>query len=451
LTAINAVNPYTLMALVLAFAAGKGIVGLVAALRMLQAIRALRALSFLPAVASLTAATAALNGAAAAIAGMASAISQLARMVASIGLRTRVNTSAIDRLKAIWDSTPKNATATVQMGSVNLAVVAMMGINSTMAAIMTNLSVPAQLTARADVGLALGVFALLLVAWVAVRAVGLATVVFTALAINLASVGMNAMTAAWLRVRAAAAGTVTFGVTATPGNVSAVASQIVAAWARVRVASTSRPRFTAIAFNTVSAGAAMIVAAWMRVRAMPKLFRAIGIVNPGNVPGASARIISSWRRLYGLARRWHGVAICSFGGFGGVSLGPGGGGIGPMSPSMGGGNVDLKGGYGPLPGWASNLLQKIPGFDDFGSVDMGDYLGGGDPFYPDDFDGGFGSDGTFNEDFGGGFAQGGPIGGYGRISAIKTGGGHRGRTVHINEDVWIRSEQDLIDILMNAM
>lgn len=449
LTALNAVNPHTLMAIVLAWAAGKGIVGLVAALRMLQALRALRAISFLPTAGQISAAAAALSAAAAVLQGMAAAINGLARQVASFGLRTRVNTSALDQLKAIWDSTPKNATATFSISTLDGVRVAMMAIGSTMAAIVSNLSTPAQFTARADTGVALGVFAAWLVSWIAVRAVGLALVTFTAIAINLASAPSNLIVGSWVRVRAMSAGTVVFGVTATAGNVTAAANAIIAAWGRVRAAAAVRPRFTATAINTVSAGAAMIVAAWMRVRAMPKTWQAVGIVSPGNVPGASARIVSSWRRIYGLARSWHGVAICSFsGGFGGIS-GPGGGGGGGgwYNP----GNLFVT--FPPLPftGRPYNPYVGTPGgglgegdvppVGVGGNIDMSDYFGN--------------EGGKFSEpngqDFLGGFARGGPIGtrGYSKPSVVKNRGGGV-RHVKIYDDVWIRSEQDLIDILTNA-
>lgn len=446
LGALNAVNPYTLMGIVLAWAAGKGILGLVAALRMMQALRALRALSFLPAAGQLTAATAALNAAAAVLTGMAAAINNLARMVATMG-RRRVNTSKLDEIKKIWDSVPKNATATFNASSVNGVIVAMMAVNSTWVTIQTRLSAPANFSVRLDAGIFAVVVGSMAVAWGVVRASAMAVPVFTAVALAIGMAQMASITAAWARVRAMAGTAAFFFVTANPGNVPGVASQIIGAWARVRAAAAVRPRFTASGISgPVVAGAAAIVAAWMRVVRMPKMFRAVGTVSPGNVPGASSAIIASWRRLFGLARSWHGVATCNFsGGFGGIS----------------GGSVTTGGGGGwydptrlfvvhPPATFGPGRLPNLPDFPDptlgggnIGGIDTDKYFGneGGKFSNPNP------------DDFAGGFATGGPVEGmrqaYGRVPRMTTGYGG-GHTVHIYDDVWIRNTEDLVNILVEA-
>lgn len=457
LAALNAVNPYTLLAIMLAFAAGKGILGLAAALRMLQAIRALRAVSFLPTAAHLGAAAAALNGAAVAVSGMAAAVSQLAAMVAGLGQRFRVNTGPLDAIKKIWDETPKNATTTLSMPSVDIMVVAMAGVNLTWVTVLDRMAQPATFAPRAETGLAVAVLATMLVAWGGVIASAIATPIFTAFALDTATIGMSAMLVAWARVRAMATLPAVFGVTASPGNVPGVANIITAAWTRVRAQSAIRPRFTATAVGSnVVAGAAAIVAAWMRVVRMPKVWFAVGRVNPGNVPGASRAIFSSWRRMYGLARRWHGVASCNFsGGFSGVRgiggpVGSGGGG-------GGGGGGDWRAPGIPGPGFFGGPFpgsDQIFNYDEtrIGGLisDIVDFFSNNrpnDPFNPGDF-----GDSFDPGDFGGGFASGGPIGdlGYGRASSVRTGGGHRSQTVHIYDDVWIRSEEDLVNLILEA-
>lgn len=434
LGALNSVDPRVLMGIIAAWATGKVMLGLAIMYRAFRALQALRRIGFLAQAAQLNAAAAALSAAGGILNALAVAINKLALMVAAIGALS-VNSSALDNIKKIWDSIPKNSRVTLSAPSLNLVIVGMMGVNSTVAALRSNAGSPAQYSARIDAGLFFGIAAIVLTAWAAVRAVGLLVPAFSAIAINIAAAGAAAILAAWARVRVAAAVPVVFTATATPGNVAATASSIIAAWARVRSASAIRPLFTAMAFDTVTAGSAIIVSAWMRVVGMMRVFVAVGTVSPGNVPGASGAIRASWMRLYGLARSWHGVATCNFsGGFSGIGL----------SVSY----APLQGGYGPLPGPVVNFLNDIPGFGNFGTsghpdIGLNTNPQGGDLSNPNpgDFQGGFGGY-TGGQLTAKGFDPG-------------KGKGPRGRRgdkhVHIYDDIWVEDYYQLMEVLEEAM
>ena len=426
------------------------IVIIAAALAGLRAMNALRNVGFTITAANLSRAAALLSAAGGVINGMATAITNLARMVVA-NARISVNSSALDNIKSIWDSIPKNASVTLAAPSLNLAIVAMMGVNSTVAALVSNAASPAAFAPRLDAGLFFGVMAIVTVAWAAVRAISLAPVIFTAAAIpgNVLLVAAQ-ITALWARARALATLPALFSASATPGNVAAVANQIVAAWARVRAASAVRPRFIA-AGRASGRGASSIVAAWMRVVGMPRAWAATGIVSPGNVPGASASMVSAWMALYGMGRRWHGVATCNFSGAS-VSI-PHGGSV-TVGGSSGGDwydptNLFVTNPATPFTGRPYNPFVGIPGGGlgggttppagiggNIGGINPQDYLDGGSiaPPNPGDFSGGF-------EEFSKGSGT----------KRRKVGtfgvGGSKDRHIHIEHDIFVRNEAEFNDLM----
>jgi hypothetical protein len=443
---LNKVDPKLLTALIVGYATGKLLVGLALMIAAWRALQALRAVGFARFGAALIAAAGALSAAGATLNLMAAAINRLAGMVAAMG-RFKVNSSALDEIKKIWDSIPKSSTVRVSAPSLNLVVVGMMGIASTVATVRLNASRPATLFVRADVSLFMAGAAALMVIWGTVRILALLPPTFSAVAVTTAQFLMGVIITSWARVRLAASLIVLFTATASPGTVAGVANSIIASWTRVRTASASRPFFTAMGSSgPVTAGAAMIIAAWARVRAMPKLFRSIGIVSPGNVPGTSAAVRASWMRLYGMARSWHGVASCNFsGGFGGVTGGGAGGGGGDWK------SVGIFVAFPPAT-FGPGRLPNLPSFPDpqLGGGNLGinpnDWVDGGSvapPGNPGDFAGGFGG------------STGGQLGkrGFetGKGSAPQFSRKPGERHVHIYEDIWIRNEQELAEVLADAM
>ncbi|MER5252898.1 hypothetical protein [Streptomyces sp. NPDC002855] len=437
----NGIDPGKLKDLVLFYATGRFLIGgmqvLAGLLTMLAGGISIRG------GAALLASSGSLKGVALVLGAMAIAVSGMAKTVKETARSTRLDTSALDRIRDIWNSVPKNTTTRLAAPSLNMAVVVAMGVSTTWATLQAKSGETATFRAECNI-MAYGLItAGMLVIWATVRALAIMPAMFRAGAVP-GNVLMAAQTLMmlWGRVRGLAAVPAVFRVTASPGNVAAVASQVIAAWARVRAAAAVVPRFTARGISgPVVAGAATIVAAWARVRAMPKRWMATGRVNPAGAVSGSARTVSAWRGVLSMPRSWSAVATVNVsGGFSGIT----GGSVNLNMPDLFVTHVPITIGR---PGTGPN----IPDFPDPG-YGMGNWGAGDrdDPGY-DGYQGGeqSGSD-YFPDDFSGGFARGGPIGN--RFSSVAgLTRRNRDRHIHIYDDVWVANQDDLTALLEEAL
>lgn len=416
----NRVDPRALIDIVLGYATGRLIVGLIPLLGALMLLRSMRVQ--IAAAISLGGVSGALSGAATSLFAMAAALRMLARAVRA----PQINSSQLDRIKQIWDAMPKNARATVTINT-SQAQVALMGIGSTWAVVSTLGTLT--FTARANIGMFTAVVAVVVAMWTALRVVALVPPIFTASSASTAAVGMAQIILAWTRVRVAAAVPALFRASATPGNVTGVAGTIIGMWIAVRALAIVPVIFRATASGGPAlAGMALARAAWARVRSLPRSVQFTARVNAGPAVSGSNAAVAAWRRIFGLARTWMGVASVSVsGGFSGL----GGGGTY---------NVRINNPYVGTP--AAPFIPFRPPSPDFPD------LGGFSPTGPG-FVGGDVSGANFDPgDFAGGFAQGGPVGPMKTVRSYDFG--DEGEHIHIWDDVWIESKEDLVNLLLEA-
>jgi hypothetical protein len=422
---LNKIDPKALTKGIIAFATGAGLLrGLFVLMSFIAMVQSGRV--EITASAALAAAAAALSGAGGPLLAMAAALTRLADNLRNM----RPNTGKLDEIKRIWDSIPKNGSASFNLNSP--ATVQLMGIGSTWAAVSGRSQA---FNARAEIGAFTGPVAGIVIIWTAVRIIGSIPPIFRALAIpgNVPAVA-GMILALWGVVRTMASIPAIFTATANGGAVNSAAAAIIAAWARVRALATVMPVFIAIAIGGPAiAGSIAVAAAWMRVMAMPRSWSATARVNPGPAVAGSSRVAAAWRALYGMPRSWSAVASVSVsGGFGGL------GGGGAVTVNINKPFVTFQPatiGPGRLPN-----IPDFPGLDDFSptSGGAGGTVSGGN-FDPGDFAGGFEN------------ATGGPIGREAAEARARNLGGPSDRHLHIWDDVWIQSSQDLVGLISEAM